>query len=176
MREPRFRLSEECSKLRTKADSRKISMSRSSAAFFRNVRDWQTADNWPEAAAPPSLGLVNTSRMGAIMPYLKIVSSRNAGIDGFGLDGNRNHGLLQKPWDRGLFAGAADDAVHPGQSLPVTKLIVEIEDGEDEWVISGSRESEIEISYECGCSNAQMRAGSLTVTTSELRTTLGRKR
>ena len=120
-----------------------------------------------------TLELTNDSRVSATMPYLRIVSSNIAPIDPFGLDGNRNHGLPWARWDKTLFAGGMDDAIHPGQVRPVTALRLEIQiDDDDEWIINGQREPVIEISYECGCANSRMQAGSLSISARDLRDVL----
>jgi hypothetical protein len=79
------------------------------------------------AASPMSLGLVrvviglhNAGRGAAKHPALWLIDSRP---HIFGLDGNGNTGLPEKPISHGrLFAGGADHIVYPGTHLEITAL------------------------------------------------------
>ena len=70
------------------------------------------------------LGLRNSGRGIARFPGLLFKKLPGYFLDPFGIDGNQNFGLPQRPSesDSIIFGGGVDDVIYPGQSLMIGKL------------------------------------------------------
>ena len=94
------------------------------------------------------LGIENYGRGSAHAPYLALDLGRPFGIDDFGVDGNRHHGLslLVNARDgTSRFGGSGDCFVHPGTSLPVTMLVGTFSEG--------SKAPDLVCHYQLGCAD-----------------------
>jgi hypothetical protein len=72
------------------------------------------------------LGVSNTGRGLAKFPGVRFRREGcSLNIDSFGLDGNGNHGLPQRPSDNEwvIFRGGVDDVVYPATTLKITRLV-----------------------------------------------------
>jgi hypothetical protein len=110
-----------------------------------------------------AVGLQNTETASARFPYLHVHPQMGCVIDEYGLDGNRNtgmnKGLRYGPWVR--FAGGANDVVHPGETLWVAALKVEVVcNDRDRTVMLAGRpiiDAEVAFAVRYGCIDAVMK-------------------
>jgi hypothetical protein len=72
-------------------------------------------------------GIRNEGRGIALYPAIALYETSSFKLSQYGLDGNRNTGLperlrtsIRPDEARRIFAGGADDAIHPGTTLDVT--------------------------------------------------------
>jgi hypothetical protein len=99
--------------------------------FAWDWRDGVTMANGPNRVLHRSqlvLGLQSSAVTSARFPYLHVHPQMGCVIDEFGIDGIRNtdmnRGLRDGPWFR--FSGGANDVVHPGETLWVAALKVDV--------------------------------------------------
>jgi hypothetical protein len=71
------------------------------------------------------LGLTNIGKGIAKFPAIMFKRSLGLHPDSFGIDGNTNVGIRQRPSESELivFSGGVDDVIYPGQTVKITKLM-----------------------------------------------------
>ncbi|MCA3271745.1 MAG: ATP-binding protein [Roseomonas sp.] len=115
------------------------------------------------------VGLRNSDLVTARFPYLHLEPLAGCKYNEFGIDGNRNTGLRRGIHDRSWiqFSGGADDVVHPGGTLNVAALTVQIVRDEVRKQITLNGRSIVEefvmFNVRYGCSNVPVRTAELKI-------------
>lgn len=111
------------------------------------------------------LSIKNTSPITAKFPYLNIIIRGGAQLEGYGLDGNGRLGLPDggavDGWQ--CFLGGANQVIHPGQKLPITRLrISRCKDRDANITIQGSNQDSapeaicVSFVVQYGCEHCRM--------------------
>lgn len=123
------------------------------------------------------VGLRNDSLISARFPFLRVTDLAPLSFWEFGVDGNRNFGLPQRSGvvsGGHLFAGGADDIIHPGQQILVAAIPVAWDIGNQHWIPPEIEPGKgIKFSYDLGCDGGHTVSGAYEITHRELRRALG---